>query len=247
MTREVRELVLPGSELEAAPLTDRRSPIVLRVVRSSPHGTAWRYDLVWYGLEPGKYDLRSALRRKDGSSTVDLPELSVEVVSALPATFTPPHALATREIGGFGEYRMLVGALVIVWIGGFALMLVAGRKRRAAAQGAVARPATFAERIRPLVERGVAGTITAPECAELERLLVEHWTARLDLGGERPAVSYARLREHDEAGPLVRRLEHWLHRPPSEHPEPPPRGELESLLAHYVDAADLRHVAGAAT
>jgi hypothetical protein len=253
MTRKVKELVLPGSELEAAPLLDRRSPLVLRIVRSSPHGSAWRYDLVWYALEPGRYDLRSALRRKDGSSTADLPELPVEVVSALTAAFTPPHELATRPVEGFGNYRMLVGALVIVWIGGYALILVAGRRRAAAARGAVARSPTFAERIRPLVARGIAGTITAPECAELERLLVEHWAERLDLVREKPATLYARLLDHAEAGPLLRRLENWLHRPPMQgfsvdggapaeiaatgSSTPVPAGELEELLAHYFEPA----------
>ena len=60
--------VLPGSELEVKPIGER-TPIVLRIVRVFPHGTAFRYDLEYYGLEPGSFDLKDYLQRKDRSST----------------------------------------------------------------------------------------------------------------------------------------------------------------------------------
>src|SRR5438876_7853227 len=69
MPARIEQLVLPGSELEVKPLEDRRQPVVLRIVTSYPHGTAFRYDLVYYSLEPGEFDLRDYLRRKDGSSS----------------------------------------------------------------------------------------------------------------------------------------------------------------------------------
>src|SRR5438034_181222 len=84
MTQRIDQIVLPGSELEAKPLGDRQAPVVLRIGSASPHGTAFRYDLVYYGLEPGKFDLKNYLRRKDGSSTADLPSLSITIHSVLP-------------------------------------------------------------------------------------------------------------------------------------------------------------------
>src|SRR6516162_7818337 len=58
MPAKIEQLVLPGPELEAKPIEDRRAPLVLRVVESYAHGSAFRYDIVYYGLEPGAYDLR---------------------------------------------------------------------------------------------------------------------------------------------------------------------------------------------
>src|SRR5438105_39543 len=48
MTQRIDQIVLPGSELEAKPLGDRQAPVVLRIGSASPHGTAFRYDLVYY-------------------------------------------------------------------------------------------------------------------------------------------------------------------------------------------------------
>jgi hypothetical protein len=211
--RLMKDLILPGSELEAAPLSDRRAPIVVRIVRSTPHGTAWRYDVNWYGLEPGDFDLRASLRRKDGSSTGDLPPLPVKVVSSLPPVFTPVHDPPVISIGGFGKYRVWLAVLAVGWVLVLLAMVAIGRRRRSVERAEPARSTTFAERIRPLVERGVAGTITPTECASLERLLIEHWAARLNLCDKKPAHVIRELRGHAEAGVLVGRLERWLHRP----------------------------------
>ena len=58
----IQELVLSGSELEVRP-RDPKDPLVLRIARVSPHGSDFRYDLEFVGLEPGTYDLRDGLRR----------------------------------------------------------------------------------------------------------------------------------------------------------------------------------------
>src|SRR5687768_1974296 len=84
MPARIDQLVLPGSELEVKPLDDRKLPVVLRIAAVFPHGSAYRYDLVYYGLDPGTFDLKDYLRRKDGSSTVDLPTLKVEIQTLLP-------------------------------------------------------------------------------------------------------------------------------------------------------------------
>ena len=43
--------------------------MVVRIVAAYPHGDAYRYDLEYYALEPGTFDLRDYLQREDGSST----------------------------------------------------------------------------------------------------------------------------------------------------------------------------------
>ena len=77
MPAHIDQLVLPGPELEVRPLDDSGSPVVLRITNAFRHGTAYRYDMVYYGLEPGKFDLRDYLRHKDGSSATDLPAIPV--------------------------------------------------------------------------------------------------------------------------------------------------------------------------
>ena len=57
MEAAIEGLILPGTELEVAPIEDRRNPLIVRIVEVSPHGTAFRYHLSYYALEPGTYDL----------------------------------------------------------------------------------------------------------------------------------------------------------------------------------------------
>ena len=54
MPARIDQLVLPGTELEVRPIDDRLAPIVVRIVNTYPHGSAFRYDIVYYGLEPGR-------------------------------------------------------------------------------------------------------------------------------------------------------------------------------------------------
>src|SRR5690242_7913189 len=61
------QVVIPGSELEVVPHEDRKLPIRLRIVAVYPHGSAFRYDLEYQGLEPGSFNLKDYLRRKDAS------------------------------------------------------------------------------------------------------------------------------------------------------------------------------------
>ena len=232
MPTRVEGLVLPGPELEAIPREDRDDPIVLRIVDVYPHGTARRYDLEFYALEPGDYDLRDSLRRKDGTSTAELPPIPVVVEPVLPPGQIEPNALIPRETPRPGGYRTLVVLGAVLWVLGFAAIVLAGHRRRRAAAAVVVPPRTLAERLRPLVEDAIAGRLDPPGRAELERLLLGVWRRRLGLEDMDPARAAAILREHPEAGPVVRRLEDWLHRPPGTAAEPV---DLPGLLAPYRD------------
>jgi hypothetical protein len=231
----LEEVVLPGSELEVRP-RDAKDPLVLRIVRVSPHGSDFRYDFEYVGLEPGKYDLRDALRRRDGTPLAadpaaagGVPSLPVEVQSVLEPGAIKPHAPGATDVPGFGGYRAAWIAGGVVWLAGMALILFGWRKRRQAAV-ARARPLTLAERLRPLVERAIAGELSREERAQLELGLVAYWRRKLGLDHDRPAAILAQLREHAEAGPLVQGLEAWLHMP-----EPPRDVDVKSLLAPYRD------------
>lgn len=233
MVAELRELVLPGPELEALP-AERGAPLIVRVTRSSPHGDAFRYDLEWSALEPGEYDLRDGLRRVDRGpldrSEGGVPPIPVRVRSLLPPGQVEPLAQGPGDVPRFGGYRILLTIGAVVWVLGLLAILFVGRERKQRADGAGARPRTLAERLTPLVERARTGELSGRERAQLEGGLVAYWRRRLGLEQQDPRAALSALYEHDEAGPLLRRLEVWLHAPGTEA-----EVDVAELLAPYRD------------
>jgi hypothetical protein len=206
-------VVLPGPELEVRPLEDSQAPFVLRIANVHPHGTAFRYDFVYYALEPGSYDLTRYLQTKDGSAVGKLPPLEVEIKGLLGPGLIHPHALESKQASWFLRYRMVLIGAAVLWTVGLVLGLVWSRRRKAAAQQAGAGTATVADRLRPLVIRAMTGALTADQRAELERTLLAFWRQRLGLEKAKAPEALAKLRQHSEAGVLFNQLELWLHRP----------------------------------
>lgn len=216
MAGHIEQLVLPGAELEAVP-QDRKAPVVLRVVQVYPHGSAFRYDLEYYGLEPGTFDLKNYLRRKDGSSTADLPSIPVQVVPLLPPGQVTPNPLEIHRAPALGGYRLLQIAAGTAWVLGLAAIIYFGliRRKKSAIPSTAAPPASLADRLRPLVEGAIAGELSQTQLASLERALLAYWRKRLSLEMAEPGRAIETLRSHAEAGPLLEQLEVWLHRPGS--------------------------------
>jgi hypothetical protein len=241
MPAKLEQVVLPGPELEAKPIDDRRAPLVVRIAAVYPHGSAFRYDIVYYALEPGRYDLRDALRRRDGAPLDGVPSLPVLVEPVLPPGQIEPHRPPLGGSPWLGGYRWLAIGGGAAWIAGLLAIAMAGRRKRATAHLGAARPLTLADRLRPLVDAAMAGTLGQGQKAELERLLIGYWRKRLGLERAEPARVMAVLREHDEAGPLLRRLADWLHRPPGEAAEPT---DVAALLEPYrsITAEELQEI-----
>ena len=235
MPAKIDQLVLPGAELEVKPIEDRREPAVLRIVDAYPHGSAFRYNLVYYTLEPGDYDLRKYLRRKDGSALGEIPAIPVKVSPLRAPGQVAPHALRLEPSPWLGGYRFAVAVGASLWLAGLAYLLMRSRRGAPGRIVQAVRPLTLGDHLRPLVTAALNGTLDESRRAELERLLIGYWRKRLGLEHGRPAAAMAALREHPEAGPLLRSLEDWLHRPESD------RGthgvELAALLRPYLDAA----------
>jgi C4-dicarboxylate-specific signal transduction histidine kinase len=230
----ILQLVLPAPELQAVPL-DSHSPIVLRVLATWPHGTDFRYDLEYYGLEAGRYDLAKYLQHKDGTPVANLPEIPVVVASLLQQGQVQPNTLEPTALPHLGGYQTTLIALGVVWVLGLTALLFLGR-RRAQAVRERARPRTLAEELRPLVEDALAGRLSRSDRARLELRLVEYWRRKLDWVDREPQALLVELRAHPQAGALLRSLEDWLHRP-----DPPAAVDLAALLAPYekIDMAEL--------
>jgi hypothetical protein len=225
------EVLLPEAGLTAK-TPDRRTPMLLRIAFSRPHGTLMHYDLRYVGRVPGRYDLREYLATADGRPARSLPALTVMVRGVLPERHNGwleeqrpgPPAIS-------GGYRAIATVAVALWILGFFVIMRVWRKPKVVAvEAPVQRTLTFAECLRPLVERAAAGRLSADEQATLERMLITHWQRRLGLSGVDSAEMIARLRQHPEAGALLRALEDWLHRPPGGVSV-----ALEPVLAPYRD------------
>jgi hypothetical protein len=230
MPARIEQIVLPGPELEVKPLDDRRQPVVLRIAQVYPHGTAFRYDLVYYGLQPGDYDLRDYLRHKDRSAVGNLPPLRVKIQSVLGPGQILPADLKMSPSPALGGYRIVLMALGVAWVLGIAVILLV-RRRKQAELKISARPLTLADQLRPLVERAAAGELTLSERAWLERILLAYWRKRLQVENARPAEAFAVMRAHAEAGPLLEQLESWLHRADAGESV-----DVAALLRPYRDA-----------
>lgn len=212
MQVSIDSLVLPGSELEPATVTDETA-VIIRIDNVAPHGTDLRYDLVCSGLEPGEHDLRRYLRRKDGSATGDLPELLFRVNSLLPPGQIEPHRLEAARLPWLGGYRVLLLAGSGLWAAAIVWLMLPRKQRASIAPRQDSLPDSLADRLRPLVSDAVDGRLPPAKLAELERALVQFWKRRLNLDDLPPARSIAALRAHPQASPLLEQLEAWLHRP----------------------------------
>jgi len=224
-------VILPEAGLSAK-AAERLSLIHLRIAYTRPHGTLTHYDLRYVGRVPGEHDLREYLVRTNGEPATNLPPLPVSIAGVLPAQHNGwLEEQAIRVPALFGGYRGISIVVVALWILAFFVILRFSRKRKAvAAEAPVERPPTFAELIRPLIERAAAGQLSADDKARLERMLITHWQRRLGLAGRSGDEMIASLRQHAEAGVLLRALEDWLHRPPGSV-----QVRVESVLAPYRD------------
>jgi hypothetical protein len=243
MPARIEQLVLPGTELEVRPLDDRRAPVIVRMLASYPHGTAWRYDLEYYGLDPGTFDLKDFLRRKNGSDAADLPAIPVIIETILPPGQIKPHAPEIASERGTFSYRTAIWLAAGVWLLGFVAILFAGRHRRHHDEDAT-KPVTLADHLRPLVVKATSGELSNSELADLERSLLAYWRRRLGYDHCKPNEASALLQANADAGPLLLQLEAWLHRPAAT-----PDVDVSSLLQPYqnLPVEEFVHGAGITT
>jgi len=207
----IDQIILPGSELAAKPLIPN-SPMVVRIVRAFPHGDSFRYDIVFHGLEPGKYNLADWLVRKDGSSTDDLPEIPVEVTSLLPPGQVEPNELETGWIPRLGGYRNVMIGAIVLWSLILLGLIFLGQKQPEAAKEEEKR-VTLADMLQTRLEAAFENRMGKEQYAELERMLYAYWRKRLELESLDPASALRHIHDHPEAGPLMQQLEQWMHNP----------------------------------
>jgi hypothetical protein len=223
-------LVLPRPDYRPRPLDDR-TEVILRIESVAPATNGLhRYDFFYMGLEPGTYALADYLVRPDGSRPEELASLRLPVGAMLPENHDGQlNAYVPRPFPFIGGYRAFLALLGLLWAGGIAAFVISYRKKRVLVVPTATVPEpSLADRMRPLVEAAAAGTLSVDGQAQLERLLMGYWREKLDLAGLRMAEALARLKEHAEAGAVLRALERWLHQRTGASPE-----EVRALLEPY--------------
>jgi len=222
---------LPRPDYRPRPLDDR-TELILRI--GSITGIAnhqYRYQLHYMGLEPGDYRLADYLMRPDGSRPTELEEVQLTVRETLPrdhsGVLTPHRPGVFAFIGG---YRLLLGLLGLLWLGGIAAFAWSYRNRQVVSPPVdVIPPPSFAERLQPLAEAAAAGRLSAGDKAEMERLLMGYWREKLGLLDLKMSEALARLKAHTQAGELLRAVERWLHQRSGK----PAEEEVHRLLDPY--------------
>jgi len=207
-----------GPTLEARPV-EEDAPVVLRVADVVEDGSSMIYELRYFGMQPGTYDLRDSLQRVDGQPLTGLEPMKIAVCSVLPDDHNGQlDELLALGLPGAWPYRAMLIALAALWAVPFG-WAVASRlgRRRQAPKAAPVKELTLADQLRPLVEAAVAGKLSTENQARLERLLIAHWRTQLDLAGCTTAEALARMREHPGSAELLVALERWLHEPPGRH------------------------------
>lgn len=238
------DVILPGGEIEPIPQEDRKAPIILRIEKADPTETGFHYRISCMGLEPGTYDLRKYLRRKEIVGTLpDRPEWHIEVVSTLPPGQVLPKELNQESKLRMGGYKYLLAGAVLFWgLGFLAILLWPGPKPLF--PKTPKREITAADRLRPIVEKALKGDLSPANQAALEATLMAFWRRRLALEKASPLEAIAKLKAHPEAGALLRILEDWLHRPADKRPDI----HVETLLEPYRKVqADSLELAGSPT
>ncbi|MDA7661810.1 hypothetical protein N8609_00455 [Verrucomicrobia bacterium] len=226
----LQQVVIEGTELEVIPLAETKPPIVLRIEATWPHGSSFRYDFSFYGLEPGNFDLRSQLRRNDGSSLDTVQSIPVIIESILPPGKSEPAALKHHSLPAIGGYKQWMITLGILWILGLMGILWCMRQQKKT-NGSNTRPVptlSLGEKMEPLVKAAAAGGVSSSDKAELERLLLTFWSKKLDLEKLKSSERIQKLKKHPEARPLICALEQWLH-----SPTPVDDAEIQSILKPY--------------
>ncbi len=208
------EIDLAGAEAVPVPNHDD-APLVLRVVEKYVRADGFRYQIEWYGLEPGEYFLTDYLQRKDGTP-IDTQQFPVTVTPVLEPGQILPNTLEIDESPGLGGYRTWMIVAGVAWVAGLLAILFVGRKKKMSQTDADGHAQeTLADRLKPLVTDAIEGRLSREQHAELEMALVAFWRRRLGLEDVKVAGLIAELREHDEAGPLLQQMELWLHKPAS--------------------------------
>ena len=235
LTGYAKQVVLPGTELTIREVDPRRTPIALRIDKVYPHGDNFRYDLTFFGLEPGTHNLTDYLVRKDDTGMENVPNISVTVNSILPSEQFAPSAPPKGFIAKIGGYYSAMILAIIGWFGGL-LAILFWRKGAAknTAESIAVESVSEVEQIKRLVDQAIeAGELSDQQKADLDMRVLNFWRGRRNITEASVTDALKELKADKQAGPLLTGLERWFY-----SREAPNRDEIVSLLKPMLDLAN---------
>ncbi len=209
MPHVINDVVVAGSLLEAVPTDNDVSPVVVRIVNAIPEKDSFRYTIEYHGLEPGSFDLKDYLQRADRSSSEEIPSLPISVKSTLPADSISVASEDHRQLSWFHHYQMGMVLGGILWVVGLYKILTLGRKPTVEAIEEVY-SASPLDVLSQIAHSGQAAELSHAERAEIERLIFFIWR-QIRHVDEPASTAIVRLKGDSEAGPMIAKLERWLH------------------------------------
>lgn len=225
---EIRDVYILGDEIETKPRRDREPPLVVRILEIKPAKDGSRYDFEVHGLEPGKHNLADYLEAPEGTT---IPAIPLEITTELPPGLVRPNNIEPGKLPELGGYRTTMIVVASVWFAGLIVILLWRGKRPETDTADHDKPATLGERLLPLVNKAASGQLTTEDRAQIDRLVIGHWREkRPEIAALSPAEAMIRLRDDEQAAPLLQALEKWLHSRDSN----PSNAEIEALLAPYA-------------
>ncbi len=224
---------ITGPKVVAKPIADRDQAVIVRIVETYPHGSDFRYDIEYKGLEPGKFDIANYLQREEGT-TEPIPPIEVEVFPMLAAEEVLPYNLPHVKSRYLSYYLPLMLVIGAAWLAGLLIILFYGLGKKQSPSGEK-KQLTVADRLRPLIDAAVAGELTSQQQAELERVLSGFWSKKLRLNHLSADELRQQLRQHEEASRMLNQIDSWLHRPAS---DPLNTVDVNELLKPYQTISD---------
>jgi len=233
----LKDVVLPGSELIAKPLSGDPEMIV-QIVDAIPHGDSFRYTIRFSGLEPGEHDLAQWLKRKNDSGNGDLPKIPVSIESLLPAGQITPNELSEGWLPSMGGYKVIMTIAAALWSLVLFALIFGGRGKKARVQDAGPAPQSLADLLKTRLEAAFGNNVDKQQYAELERMLFSMWRKKLGFEEIPVQEAMAKIKANSEAGPLMIQLENWMHRPADENEQVDLAKLLEPYRNFSVDALE---------
>lgn len=195
-------VTVAGSVLEAVLDQGEASPLRVWIASTVPEGDAFRYDLRFVALEPGRKDLAPLLRRADGADD-PIPPIPAYVAPLLPEGLLTSVGFTPDEValpGEGGARRILLGAALLLLLLPLGFLLLRRLLREPARAGGLG-PADVRAEIDRLAKLADRGRLTREGLARLERLVVSESRGRRGVSREALRAIRDELHRPGPAGP----------------------------------------------
>lgn len=216
-----------------------QSPFFLRIIENKIVNGKTVYVLAYTLLEPEiDIDLSKALVSKTGQPVKELPPLVVSAKTLLSKDYNGAlKDYSLKDVDSFKGYTARMVAATLLWfIAGVIAIYLIKPKKEEVVQEVKEKSPTVAELLAPLVNKAASNSLTTAEKSRLMTILMRYWQIKLDLKGMAADECIRSLREHEQAGVLLKALDGWLFNPKGIN-----NAELKNVLEPYsgVLASDL--------